>query len=152
MNSGVRTQPALDALLKRVEEAAAPDWKLDAEIAVALQCTAGYKPEDGDKLALNKHYEIEVRDSDSQLIMLPQTFRYTASVDAAVALLAKAAPEITAWELRSRGGLKRFVAELCKLRVGHERQEVCFLGRSDQPAPAMCAAILRAALSALQEP
>lgn len=67
---------------------------------------------------------------------------FTASIDAALALVEAKLPDWTAWELCSRGGKQRFVFELSKLLDDH--QETYEVGRSRHPPLAILIALLRA--------
>ncbi len=140
----------LPQLLERVESATGGSRDLDAEIAIALQCTAGYKPEGDEKLTLGKYGEIEARDANGLLFMLPQTFAYTKSVDAATALVEKAVPphphaiDQDVSDVSLSFGSWGAEATIDRDSFHGERK---YYGCARTPALALCAALIRAKLA-----
>lgn len=82
----------IEALIEKLRQAEAGSWDLDSEIAVAIQCTARCRPEAGERLCLDQFKNVELRDAQGELIMIPQSFRYTSSVDATIELAEMALP------------------------------------------------------------
>ena len=69
---------------------------------------------------------------------------YTGSVDAALALMQAVLPGWTAVEIRSRGGMSRWVAEVSRCPDEYFGGEEAEIGHADTPARALLLAILKA--------
>lgn len=79
---------------------------------------------------------------DKLLTLLVSEPKLSTSLDAAVALVERVRPDITAWEIRSRRAKRLFFAELSKLE-GNDDQ-VMWDAYAPTPAAALIAALLKA--------
>ena len=106
----------LEALIQRVRSLEGPDREVDGEI---WRCIHGKAPRG---------------------LKYGNVPKLTASLDAVVSLIERELPEYTAWELASRGGKTRFVAELSKLNA-QENEDYAFARAKTAPLALLCAAL-----------
>lgn len=138
----------LKALLERVEKAEGPDRELDAAIYNALY-TDNYRPHAFHSFeqkfhAVHRYHDgwlVGKDNSDEWAENLP---KFTASIDAAVALVEKMLPG-WAWGVhvnpRAVGGFLAHVTERSPIRPMPN------IGAAPTPALALCAALLRALIA-----
>jgi len=111
-------------IIERLEKLAGPSREMDAAIAKAFGEPHGYRED--------VHLE-----SRSYTVIEEQAKRYTASLDAAIALVERCLP---GWDWKVQTWDDQFAADL----EPHETSETGFLATGTTPAIALLIALLRA--------